>query len=254
MPITAAATATIVRNGSISRVSRMVSSSLPGTRLKSAAYAVTSGRGEDDAGGDERGGDDEQRVEQVVAQTPRVVFAVEREPARERRHERGAHGAFREQVANEVRDAERHDEGVHVVAGAEDGGEHLIAQQAENAAGECGGAGQAGGTRKQRRTRRRQAPSLRRTSSLTVLPSTFCPASLRHRRFHDAAHVFGGGRAGLGDRVGDGGVDGRGIGSRGQVRFEDENFSRFLVDEILTAALGELFDRVLPLLDERVTT
>ena len=64
--------------------------------------------------------------------------------SRECRHERGAHGAFGEQIANEVGDAERHDEGVHVVARAEDGGEHLIAEQAENPADERRGAGQAG--------------------------------------------------------------------------------------------------------------
>ena len=43
--------------------------------------------------------------------------------------------------------AERDDEGVHLVAGAEERREHLIASQAEDAAGERGRAGHAGGSR-----------------------------------------------------------------------------------------------------------
>ena len=43
-----------------------------------------------------------------------------RQLSRERRHERGAHRAFGKQVAQQVGDAERDDEGVHRVAGAEE--------------------------------------------------------------------------------------------------------------------------------------
>ena len=80
-----------------------------------------------------------------------LPFSVRRRG--ERRHERGAHRAFGEQIADEVGNAERDDEGVHVVARAEDRGEHLIADEAEDAAGERRGAGQAGRTGKQRRAR-----------------------------------------------------------------------------------------------------
>ena len=139
------------------------------------------------------------------------------------------------EVANEIRDAERDDEGVHLVAGAEEGGEHLIAREAENAAGECGGAGQAGGTRKQRRTCRRQAPSLRRTISLTVLPSTFCPASFAITAFITRPMSLAEVAPVSGDRVRDGLVDRGGIGGRRQVRFEHDDFGGFLVDEILAA-------------------
>ena len=62
-------------------------------------------------------------------------------------HERGAHRAFGEQIADEIGNAERDDERVHLVAGAEERGEHLIADEAENAAGERGGAGEAGRSR-----------------------------------------------------------------------------------------------------------
>ena len=133
---------------------------------------------EDDPQHHQRRSGDEESPQQVVGQTPRVVFAVEREPLRECGHERRAHGAFSEQIADEVRDAERHDEGVHVVACAKDGGEDLIPEQAQNPADECRGACQASRVGEEGRTRYGQAPPrCLRTSSFTVLPSTFCPAS-----------------------------------------------------------------------------
>src|SRR4051812_44137479 len=74
----------------------------------------------------------------------------------------------------------------------------------------------------------------------------------RHRGFHHLAHVF----CGRGTRVGDGKGDsllerGR-IDGRGEIRLEHDNLRGFLVDEILTAALRELLDRIAPLLDEGV--
>ena len=131
--------------------------------------------GEHDAGDDDSARDEQQRGDQVVGQMPRVVFAVQREAPREGRHERRAHGPFGEEIPDEIGNAERDDERVHVAAGAEERRQHLIAGESEDAAGQGGGAGDAGRPRKQRRPR--QAPSLRRTSSLTVLPSTFCPVS-----------------------------------------------------------------------------
>jgi hypothetical protein len=84
---------------------------------------------EQHAGDDEGAGRDDQRVDHVVAEAPRAGLAAHRKFARERRHEDGAHRALGEQIAHEVRNAKRDDEGVHRVAGAECGGEHLIADQ-----------------------------------------------------------------------------------------------------------------------------
>ena len=75
---------------------------------------------------------------------------------------------------------------------------------------------------------------------------------LRHGRLHDAAHVFRRRRAGFRDGVGHGPLDRRGIDRRRQVGFEHDDLGRFLVGEILAAAVRELFDRISSLLDERV--
>jgi len=106
---------------------------------------------------------------------PRVVLAVQRETPRERRHERRAHRAFGEEITNKIGNPERDDERVHVAACAKERCEYLIASESENAACEGRGARDARRPRKDGRTG--QAPSLRRTRSLTVFPSTFCPAS-----------------------------------------------------------------------------
>ena len=82
--------------------------------------------------------DEQQRVEHVVAEPPRVGLAVQRQVTGEGRHERGAHRAFGEEIAHEVGNPERDDERVHLVAGAEERGEHLVADEAEDAAGQRG--------------------------------------------------------------------------------------------------------------------
>jgi hypothetical protein len=94
------------------------------------------------AGKRDRAGDDQQRVEHVVAEPPRGLLALQRQHARERRHEGGAHRAFGEQIAHQIGKAEGDDERVHVVAGAEGRGEHLIASQPEQTAGERRQAGE----------------------------------------------------------------------------------------------------------------
>ena len=148
MPIAAAATATIVRNGSITRVSWIVSSSLPGTLAKSPAYDVDERPREDDA--------ERRRARRSTSSSAFSTLLARRHasalPCSVRwrvkvGHERGAHRAFGEEIAHEVGNAERDDERVHLVAGAEERGEHLIAREAEEAAGERGGAGDAGGAR-----------------------------------------------------------------------------------------------------------
>ena len=95
----------------------------------------------------------------------------------------------------------------------------------------------------------RLPPSLLRTSSFTVLPSTFWPASFdmtafitRPMSFADDAPVSAIASATARSTA-------AGIGGRRQVRFEHGDFRRFLVGEILTAAAGELFDGIPALLD-----
>ncbi len=147
MPITAAAIATNVRNGSMIRVSRTVSSSFPGTARYSPANALDQRLGEDDAEHHEDAGDDDERVDDVVAQPPGGLLAVGRQLPRERRHERGAHRAFGEQIAHEVGNAERDVVGVHRVARAEERRQHLFADDAEDAARHRRGAGRRGRAR-----------------------------------------------------------------------------------------------------------
>ena len=77
---------------------------------------------------------------------------------------------------------------------------------------------------------------------------------LRHHGFHHAADLLRGGRARLGDRLGDGTLDVRWIDGWRQVVFENAYLGGLLVGEVLTAAVGELLDRVFPLLDERGST
>ena len=89
------------------------------------------------------------------------------------------------------------------------------------------------------------------TSSLTVLPSTFWPASLaiaafitRPMSFGDAAPVSAMASATARSSAA-GSAGGR------QVRLEDRDLRGFLVHEILPAALRELLDGIAALLDER---
>src|SRR5439155_12518531 len=91
--------------------------------------------------------DEEQRGHHVVTQPPRPAFSMEGEMSRERRDERRTQRAFREQIANKIRQSKCDDERVHVVAGAEQDGKRLLAGEPENPAGERGGGGNTGGSR-----------------------------------------------------------------------------------------------------------
>ena len=81
MPMQAAATATRMRNGAMTRVSCTVSSNLPGTAAKSPASSRTSGWAKTMASDHEHAGDDDQRVHDGVAQPPGALAALERERA-----------------------------------------------------------------------------------------------------------------------------------------------------------------------------
>ena len=99
-----------------------------------------------------------------------------------------------------------------------------------------------------------QAPSLRRTASLTAFPSAFLPASFGMTAFITLPMSFGERGAGFGDGRGDGRVDLRRRGRRRQIGLEHVDLAGLLVDEIGAAGLAELLDRVAPLLHERRTT
>ena len=77
---------------------------------------------------------DQQRVQHVVAEPPRRWLAVQRQVAREGRDEGRAHRAFGEEIADQIGNAERDVERVHLVAGAEERRQHLIADETEDAA------------------------------------------------------------------------------------------------------------------------
>ena len=82
----------------------------------------------------EAGRDDNQSVDDVVSEPPRGLSAVGRQTARERWHERAAHRALGKQVAHEVGNAEGDVVRVHRIACAEERGQHLFADHAQNAA------------------------------------------------------------------------------------------------------------------------
>ena len=86
---------------------------------------------------------DEERVDDVVAQAPRGGAPFASEIPRERRDERRAHRAFREEVSHQVRNPERDVVGVDRVAGAEQVRHDLIAHEAEHAARHRGDANNA---------------------------------------------------------------------------------------------------------------
>ena len=155
MPIAATATATSGRNGNISRVSRTVSSNLPGTCAKSAANARVIGSAKTMPSDGDQDGDDQQGGDGAAAERPGRLAAVTFERTAERGHEGGRHRALREEIANEVRQPERHVEGVHLVAGAEGVREHLLAHQPQDPARHRRAAGEAGGTGQGRAGRRR---------------------------------------------------------------------------------------------------
>ena len=66
---------------------------------------------------------------------------------REHRDEGGRERALRDEPPEEVRQAERHEEGVGRDAGAEGPGDHEVAQEAEDPAGQGGGAHHGGRAR-----------------------------------------------------------------------------------------------------------
>ena len=120
-------------------------------RRRSPGAIARDDRGrEPDAEQAERADDDGERVHDQVREPPRRGLAVALELLREGGDEGGRERALGEQVAQQVRDAEGGDEGVELAAGAEEDGEHLLADEAEDAARQDAGADDAGAARELR--------------------------------------------------------------------------------------------------------
>ncbi len=69
---------------------------------------------------------------------------MKRQVARKRGNKRGTHRPFREEIADEIGNPERDNERVHLVAGAEQRREDLLAGEPEGAAGQRGRTAQTG--------------------------------------------------------------------------------------------------------------
>ena len=215
--ISTAATVTMERNGNMMRVSRTVSSSLPGTarsrprRARPAVWRTRCPRRTIEPG------DDQQKIDDVRAEAAARSGAALCERAGERRHQRRAHRAFGEQIAEHIGKAEGDAEGVHRIAGAEEVGENLIANEPEHPAGHRRHADDAGRSdelvmrlveadvgrvlRFKTRLRLQLAPD----QLVHHLAVDRLAGQLGHDRLHDSAHVL---RRRC-SRRGDGVVDGR---------------------------------------------
>jgi undecaprenyl-diphosphatase len=89
----------------------------------------------------------QQRRHELAAEVPRLAFAAAREHAGERGHERRGHGAFGEQVAQQVGQPESDVEGVGRESGAEERRHHLLADESEDTRQHGRRADDAGATR-----------------------------------------------------------------------------------------------------------
>ena len=96
-----------------------------------------------------------------------------------------------------------------------------------------------------------QAPSVRRTASLTAFPSAFLPASFGITAFITLPMSFGEVAPVSAMAAATAASISSGDGRRRQVGLEHRDLAGLLVDEIGAAGLRELLDRVAPLLHER---
>ena len=148
--------------------------------------------GEDDAENHERAGDDDERVDDVVAQPPR------RRPCRRRvrcRVNVGTKAALIAPSANRSRsrlgNAEGDVVGVHRGAVAPKyAREHLLADQAEHAARHGGGAGRRGRAREPSKTSPGSGAKLAADGLVDRLSVGVLAGEHRHHRLHHLAHVL----------------------------------------------------------------
>ena len=127
------------------RVSRTVNASLPGT----AAYSGASARAS--AGANSQPATTHINVTTSSALITRLPSRhalsrdAERELSREGGHERRAHRAFGEEIPQQVGDSERHVEGVHLIARAEERSQDDPARDTQHPARQGGRADETGG-------------------------------------------------------------------------------------------------------------
>ena len=186
MPMNAAAIAISVRKGSMILVSRIVSCSLPGYLAVVLGEHRDERFREDEPCADQERSHDEQGIDDAVAQTPCGGAAFAREVPGERRDERGAHRAFREEIAHQVRDAERDVEGVNGITGAEQIRHDLIAHEAKHTARHRGDANDA------RRSGKSSSRGLcdlsgRNAAGLRIRAGRWCAHGLATRVLHGRA-------------------------------------------------------------------
>ena len=103
--------------------------------------------GEHDSENHQAAGHDDERIDDVIAQPPRRLFAGQREISRERGHEGRAHRAFGKQIPEEVGNAECDVIRVSRGAGPEERRDDLLADDAEDAARHRGDSGRCGRSR-----------------------------------------------------------------------------------------------------------
>src|SRR5581483_10473452 len=113
---------------------------LPGDLGEAGRDRADEGGGAEDAEEDDAAHDDRERVHDEAREAPRGGFAVALERVGERRHEGGGERTLREEVAEEVRDAEGGDERVELAPGAEEERERLLADEPDDAARQHGDA------------------------------------------------------------------------------------------------------------------
>ena len=118
------------------RVSRTVTSSLPGHRLEARRQGMGQQRGEPERQQRQRTQQHRQQGQQARCEPLRGGPPFGGERARIGRHEGGRERALREKVPQQVRDAERDLEGVGVQSGAQQPGEDLLPDEAEQARNE----------------------------------------------------------------------------------------------------------------------
>ncbi len=134
IPIATAAKDTSGRNGIITRVSRTVSSALPGSFSKPGASGADERAGEDDAQhARPRPAARRQERQHAVGETECLLVAALLGGPRVGGHEGRREGALGEEIAQQVRDPEADPEGVRVEAGPEQRREDLLADEPEQA-------------------------------------------------------------------------------------------------------------------------
>src|SRR6266542_2896802 len=132
MPITSAASDTNNMKGHMMRVSRMVSAVLSGDQLPHVRSSKL--RREHDAKQRDSAHENSGERRNFVRQSPCRFIAFDRDFFRKRRDECRRQSALSEQIAQQIRQSKRHQEGIEVSSRAEKTGKNRFANQAKHPA------------------------------------------------------------------------------------------------------------------------